>query len=252
MRKRRRVADAQAEASRAEYQAQVAEAKAKHYSPSKAGTTSQGTNIPAQALTTTPMGAPIPPPTHPAVAEALHQQSLALGIAPDPQGQVPLAPAPPVPALAPPVTTLLAPVGASPGPPGVAEALRQQSLALGIAPDPQGQVPLAPAPLVLAIAALAPPVTALPAPVSATPGPPGVAEVVHQQSPQEQTALAAAGSASTAVAAATTQPVALASPQGAIQPPALGLITAPLQLPEPVVCPAVHQPGEGVDPAGDS
>jgi hypothetical protein len=181
MHKRRRVADAQAEASRAEYHAQVAEAKAKHYSPSKAGTTSQGTNIAAQALTTTPMGAPIPPPTHPAVAEALHQQSLALGIAPDPQGQVPLAPAPPVPALAPPVTTLLAPVGASPGPPGVADALGQQSLALGIAPDPQGQVPLAPAPLVLAIAALAPPVTTLPAPVRATPGPPGVAEVVRQQ-----------------------------------------------------------------------
>jgi hypothetical protein len=329
---------ARAEACKAEYEAEVAEAMTAHYPQSKAGTTSQGTNIINQALTTTPMGAAIPPPTHPTVAEALHQQSLALGIAPDPPGQVPLAPAAPVPALAPPVT-LPAPVGASPGPPGDAEALHQQSLALGMPADPQGQVPLAPAPLVPAIAALAPLVTTLPAPVGAGPGPPGVTEVMHQQSlalritlpdpqgqvpfapmpldpsaiaafappvtalpapgganpgppgvqqslalgitpdpqgqaalapataalvpppvraspgPQEQTALAAAGSASTAAAAAataTTQPVAIVSPQAAIQPPALGLISAPLQLPEPVVCPAVHQPGHGEGPAEDS
>jgi hypothetical protein len=186
---------ARAEACKAEYEAEVAEALTAHYPQSKAGTTSQGTNIINQALTTTPMGAAIPPPTHPTVAEALHQQSLALGIAPDPPGQVPLAPAAPVPALAPPVT-LPAPVGASPGPPGDAEALHQQSLALGITlPDPQGQVPFAPMPLdPSGIAAFAPPV----------------------------------------------------------QPPALGLISAPLQLAEPVVCPAVHQPGHGEGPAEDS
>jgi hypothetical protein len=207
MHKRRRLAEARVEASRAEYEAQVAEAKAKQYSPSKAGTTKHDANVAAQALTATPVGRAIHLPTHLEVAEALHQRSLALGIAPDPHGQVPLAPAPLVPVLAPPVTTLPAPVG-------VAEALHQQSLALGITPDPQGQAALAPATAAL----VPPPVGAIPGPTAA-PLVPAVAlaplaslfEVTP--GPQEQTALAAAGSASTAMPAATTQLVALASPQ---------------------------------------
>jgi hypothetical protein len=203
------MAEARVGASKAECEAQVAEARAKEYSPSKAETTSHSKNIAAQALS----AIPIPPPTHLEVAEALHQRSLALGIAPDQQGQVPLTPAPLVPALAPPVT-LPAPVGASPGPPGVAEALHQQSLALGITPDTQGQAALAPATAAL----VPPPVGAIPGPTAAPLVPamalaPLAPVFGVSPGPQEQTALAAAGSAPTAMPAATTPPVALASPQ---------------------------------------